>query len=134
NSPQEKVGAGPGGLVRFWAGGYFPLTNLLGVPSSGLPASGRHSTVSSILRARAKSRSVMPPDEGVFSFTQSLPHGTDRSAWCPAASHRKPTALTSMSVVGQPSVLYLRRSQPSSSRYHSGRPSSWILVFTSSGP
>src|SRR5918995_1796465 len=39
--------------------------------------------------------------------------------------------LTSMSVVGQPSVLYLRRSQ-SPSRYQPSRPSSWILASTSS--
>src|SRR4051794_25646272 len=40
-------------------------------------------------------------------------------------------ALTSMSVVGQPSVLYLRRSHPSS-RYQPSRPRSPILASTSS--
>src|SRR5712692_6991240 len=40
-------------------------------------------------------------------------------------------ALVSMSVVGQPSVLYLRRSQPSS-RYQSFKPSSAILDWISS--
>src|SRR5919108_3361543 len=40
-------------------------------------------------------------------------------------------ALTSMSVVGQPSVLYLRRSHPPS-RYQPSRPRSWILASTSS--
>src|SRR4051794_8702473 len=73
----------------------------------------------------------MPPLECVLSFTQSLPHVTDRSAWWYAASQTKPTALTSISVVGQPSVLYLRRSQPSS-RYQPSRPCSLILASTSS--
>src|ERR687889_1222180 len=39
--------------------------------------------------------------------------------------------LTSMRVVGQPSVLYLRRSHPPS-RYQPSRPFSWILASTSS--
>src|SRR5919108_1845693 len=39
--------------------------------------------------------------------------------------------LTSMSVVGHPSVLYLRRSHPSS-RYQPSRPCSWIFASTSS--
>src|SRR5262245_12564136 len=39
-------------------------------------------------------------------------------------------ALTAMSVCGQPSVLYLRRSQPSS-RYQPARPSSWIRTAIS---
>src|ERR671911_2875382 len=39
--------------------------------------------------------------------------------------------LTSMSVVGQPSVLYLRRSHPSS-RYQPSRPCSSIFASTSS--
>jgi hypothetical protein len=36
-----------------------------------------------------------------------------------------------MSVLGQPSVLYLRRSQ-SPSRYQPSRPCSWIFASTSS--
>src|SRR2546430_2094935 len=83
-------------------------------PDGGRRAPARHSASSSILRASAKSLSVMPPWSCVLSLTQSLPQVTARSAWCQAASHRKPTALTSMSVLGQPSVLYFRRSQPSS--------------------
>src|SRR4051794_1602701 len=70
----------------------------------------------------------MPPAARFMSLTHSLPHVTDRSAWWYAASQTKPTALTTMSVVGQPSVLYLRRSQPSSG-YQPARPSS--LIFAS---
>src|SRR5207248_5070539 len=55
-------------------------TNLFGVPSSGLPGSGRQRTTSSILRAKAKSLSVMPPAECVFNFTQSLPQVMAKSA------------------------------------------------------
>ena len=102
---------------------FLPCTNLFGVPSSGLPGSGRQRISCSIFRARVKSLSVIPPAECVLSLTQTLPHVTARSAWCHAASHRKPTALTSIKVDGQPSVLYFRRSQPSS-RYHSAKPSS----------
>src|SRR3954467_14123663 len=73
----------------------------------------------------------MPPLECVVSFTQSFPQVTDRSAWCHAASQRYPIALTSISVLGQPSVLYLRLSQPPS-RYHPSRPCSAIFASTSS--
>ena len=55
-------------------------TNLPIGPSSGPSASGRQRTVSSILRASAKSLSVMPPAECVASLTQSLPQVTFRSA------------------------------------------------------
>jgi hypothetical protein len=61
-------------------GFYFENTNLPIGPSSGPSGSGRHKIVSSILRAIAKSLSVMPPAEWVASFTQSLPHVTLRSA------------------------------------------------------
>src|SRR5262249_2401461 len=67
---------------------FLPDTNLFGVPPSGPPGAGFQSTVSSILRASAKSLSVMPPAEWVFSLTHTLPQVTFRSAWCHAASHR----------------------------------------------
>ena len=52
---------------------FFALTNLSGDgPSNGSPGPGRQSTVSSILRASAKSLSVMPPCEWVLSLTHNL--------------------------------------------------------------
>ena len=59
---------------------FFENTNLPIGPSSGPSASGRQRIVSSILRARVKSLSVMPPAECVASLTQSLPQVTFRSA------------------------------------------------------
>src|SRR5262249_28292443 len=56
-------------------------TNLFGVPVSAPPAAGRHKTISSILRASAKSRSVMPPALCVDSFTVTRPQVTERSGW-----------------------------------------------------
>src|SRR5213082_2259534 len=53
-------------------------TNLLGVPSRAPPL-GRHSTVSSILRASSKSLSVIPPAAWFWSFTITRPQVTDRS-------------------------------------------------------
>src|SRR5262249_30681100 len=80
-------------------------TNLLGVPASAPPAAGRHSATASIWRASAESLSVMPPALWVDSLTVTRPHVTERSGWWYAASAQYPIALTSISVVGQPSVL-----------------------------
>src|SRR2546421_8107868 len=53
-------------------------TNLFGVPSRAPPL-GRHSTMSSSLRASSKSLSVIPPAAWFWSFTITRPHVTDRS-------------------------------------------------------
>jgi hypothetical protein len=47
----------------------------------------------------------MPPAAWFWSFTVTRPQVTVRSGWWYAASARYPIAFTSMSVVGQPSVL-----------------------------
>src|SRR4029453_9502726 len=109
-----------------------PFTHLLGVPSMWESGVGRHSTVSSIRLASAKSRSVMPLLAWLRSFTHTLPHVTSRSGWCQAASARKPIVLTSASVVSQPSVLYFRRIQRPS-YHHPGSSSLSRRSISSSG-
>ena len=59
----------------------------------------------------------MPLAAWFINFTVTKAYDTVRSGWCQAASARWPTVLTTISVLFQPLVLYLRRIQPSS-RYH----------------
>src|SRR5262245_26335413 len=105
-------------------------TNFCGLPVPSGPPDGRQRMTSSIFLATSKSLSVIPPAEWVINLTHSLPQVMAKSAWWYAASQTYPIAFTAMSVCGQPSVLYLRRSQPSS-RYQPARPRSWILVAIS---
>jgi hypothetical protein len=56
-----------------------PRTHLFGVPSRVEPATGFHSTVSSIFLASSKSRVVMPFEAWFRSFTHTLPQVTSRS-------------------------------------------------------
>ena len=50
-------------------------------PSITEPPAGRQRTCFSISFARAKSRSVMPPEACVFSLTHTFPQVTSRSGW-----------------------------------------------------